>query len=151
MPGQHLVEHAAEREDIGATVDCGSASLLRRHISNGPNHAAWNGGGRSLGRTEVRCGIDEPRHAEVEDLDRIPARQEQVFRLDVAVHDTGEVRGAEAARGLDGDVERLAECNRTEREPMPQRRSVEQLRDEIGLTVLGARVEHRQNRRVVEG
>src|SRR5271167_3689657 len=34
LPGQHLVEHAAEREDVAAGVGRFSTNLFRRHVAN---------------------------------------------------------------------------------------------------------------------
>ncbi len=66
------------------------------------------------------------------------------------MHDAGEVRGGETAGHLDGDVERLAQRQRAGVEPLAQRRSLEQLGDEVGLVVFRAGVEDGQNRGVVE-
>jgi hypothetical protein len=37
-PAQHLVQHGAEREEIGARVGGLAAHLLRRHVSRRPHH-----------------------------------------------------------------------------------------------------------------
>ena len=45
--------------------------------------------------------------AEVGDLDPAVGRDQQVARLDVAVHEAGGVRGLQGGRGLGDDVEHL--------------------------------------------
>ena len=43
--GQHLVEHAAEREDVAAAVDALAGHLLRRHVAERAEHDALRRGG----------------------------------------------------------------------------------------------------------
>ena len=46
-PAQHLVEHEAGGEEVGAGVDLLAAHLLRRHVARRPHHHAGHGQRRS--------------------------------------------------------------------------------------------------------
>ena len=48
LPGQHLVEHRAERPDVAAFVDSFAARLFRAHVRGSAEHDAASGhhGGR---------------------------------------------------------------------------------------------------------
>ena len=59
------------------------------------------------------------------------------------------VRGAQTVRDLEGVVERLAQGNRR-LEPLPQRCSLEQLRDDVSLIVMTADVVNREDVRMIE-
>ena len=52
-PVEHLVEHRAEREDVGAVVDRLAAHLLRRHVADGAEHGA--GRRCSVARSVATC------------------------------------------------------------------------------------------------
>ena len=102
---EHLVEHAAERKDVGARVGVLSFDLLGRHVLHRAEdrllhrHRRLDGGcDRQAGR-----GHDCRRHlrqAEVEQL-RARFRQHDVARLQIAVDDAGAVRLVERIGDLD--------------------------------------------------
>ncbi len=106
---EHLVEHRAEREDVGAVVGGFAAHLLRGHVPGRSQHEA--GAGRWRGR-QVRDGrvlagrLDQPGQPEVEDLGAAVGRHEDVVGLQVAVDDALRVRGRQALRDLAGQVGR---------------------------------------------
>ena len=95
-PGQALVEHAAERVDVGAAVDRLALDLLRREVVDGAEERPAAGEARDrrgvLGESEV---------AEIRVL-APPARPrvEDVRRLDVAMDEPARVRGVERRRDL---------------------------------------------------
>ena len=90
LAGKHLVEHDAEREEIGPCIDGVSAELFRRHVGRSPDNAA------SLGEaTFPRRGFtvvfrvlqNRLRNAEVHDLDVAIPAQHDVSRLQIPVND----------------------------------------------------------------
>ncbi len=98
LSGQHLVEHDAERVDVGLLVDVHALRLLGRDV---------------VGRAEHRAGLGHPAldveragDAEVGDLRLAVAVQQDVLRLDVAMDETVAVREREPARDLDRQLER---------------------------------------------
>ena len=112
VPAGHLVEHDAQREDVGPAVDGFAAHLLGRHV----DHRAGGGASRGhLSRVGLdlavgqRLGREELRDSEVEDLGVTAARDDDVRGLDVAVDDLLVVRGLERVGELDGEVERIVQ------------------------------------------
>ncbi len=93
--GEHLVEHHAQRPDVRARVGGLSAELLGGHV-----------GGGAGDQVPVDPRAEEPREAEVEDLDRVPPDEHQVRRLDVAMDEELFMRGGQAAPRLNGDRRR---------------------------------------------
>ena len=113
LAGEALVEDAAEREDVRARVDVRSAvRLLRRHVRGRADHGAAR-------RGPLRVG--ERGQAEVDDLG-LPQRaagEEDVARLEIAVHDPSRVRRAE--RPPEVLAERRGLARRERRAPDPRR------------------------------
>ena len=153
--GEHLVEHGAEAEDVGAMVDRLAAHLLRRHVWRGAHHHAGLGlqslhrGHGEIGQTG-RCfrhcradiGLGE---SEVEELGVTVFGEEDVFRLEVAMYDAALVRCRQTVRDLQTDLDRLANPERTAIEALAQRLALQQLHDEIRRLGLHADVEHGEN------
>jgi hypothetical protein len=78
--GQAAVQHAAEREDVAALVECGlAAHLLGSHVARRPDDGAGVGQESGL--------VDRARDAEVEHLDplELAAKHHHVARLDIAM------------------------------------------------------------------
>ena len=93
VAGEQLVEHAAERVDVGAGVDPLAADLLGRDVVEGPDEGA--------GRGDAGARVDlagEPEVGEVGVLAGARALDEDVARLDVAVDEPARVRGVERRR-----------------------------------------------------
>jgi hypothetical protein len=89
------VQGGAERPHIRGSVGTRSLQLLRRHVLGRADHHP--GAGESGGR------VEDPGDAEVGD-DGAPARQQDVVRLEVAVHDPGGVRVAQRLCDLPANV-----------------------------------------------
>jgi hypothetical protein len=100
LAGEHLVEHAAERVDVGGRPDLVPRRLLGGHVHRRPD--------RHARLRELLTGgiVGRARDAEVGD-ERVLAREEDVLRLDVAVDDPLLVRVVERAADLEGDAERV--------------------------------------------
>jgi hypothetical protein len=95
LPRETLEENAAERVDVGAPVDRAALDLLGRHVVDRADETAL--AGQAAHRRDV------PREAEVADvgtLALVGLRDEDVARLDVAVHEPCRVRRVERARDL---------------------------------------------------
>ena len=101
--GEELVEHDAERVDVGGRRRLLAAGLLRRQVGGRADDRA------DLGDPGLLAG---PRDAEVGDLHRHvaapggPADDHQVPGLDVAVDDPVAVGVVEAGAGLHADLDR---------------------------------------------
>ena len=149
MAGEALVEQAAERVDIGARIHRLLPPLLRRHVRRravplaglGERQAALGGLAEQLGDAEVgdlhgplRAG--DGRRVGPGRLLQGLARQEQVARLEIAVHDAtrGAMHRAHRRRGLLTDRDGLRRRQRADvREVTLERRAVDQLhRDVVG-------------------
>jgi hypothetical protein len=124
LAGHHLVDHDPEREDVAAAVDRLAARLLRAHVAQRPEHEARLRLGERLHvRDAVGCvallwRLEQLGEAEVEDLRVAVRRHDHVLRLDVPVNDAGLVGLLEAARDLDGDLDR---AEQVELAPLDQR------------------------------
>ena len=151
--GEEFVEHAAERVEVGPPVDGTGVQLLGRRIPQRPDVVAVAG--------QARLALD-PHDAEVDDLRRAGGRaQHDVGWLQVAVHDSGGMRGVQAGAHLIGDgahpVHRQpAIARHPARHPgagllVGQRTAGDQFHHEIGRTVVLAEVVGRDDVGVVEG
>ena len=98
LPGEHLVEHAAEGVDVGAAVDVRVAGrLLGAHVVRRAE------GEPGLGQAVAGRGGEGPRDPEVGD-DRLPAGEQDVLGLDVAVHHAVLVGVAQRRGDVAGDA-----------------------------------------------
>ena len=131
--GRELEEHDAEREDIGPVVDRMAERLLGRHVGHGAEH---HPGDRDLRLRDFRvltAILDELREAEIEHLDEASVGPHQVCALDVAVDDAARVRFVERIGHLQADFDRLAQRQRTVRDPLRKQLAFDVLHDdEIG-------------------
>ena len=135
-PGDHLVEHHAERPDIGARVHVLPARLLWRHVIRGTDERARFGGERVRGAVRRGGRRDQLREAEVEDLHEAVRTDDHVGGLDVAMDDAGGVRGGEGRRHLDGDVDGLGDRQELD-EALIERHALDVLHREVAAPVGG--------------
>src|ERR1043166_9994291 len=103
MPGEHLVEHAAECIDIRAAVQrLRSGRLLRRHVGR----CSY---GESGFRDRVAAGRrDRARDAEVHQQG-MTAGEKNVLRFDIAMYDTASMSVGEGVGTSLGNANRLVE------------------------------------------
>ena len=99
----------------------------------------------------VRIGrLGQLGEAEIEDLDGVGGRDEEILRLDVTVHDAALVR----RRKAEGDFDRVAHGGvdgKTLRlHALTECGPLEQLRHEIGCALMEARMVHAQDARVIQ-
>ena len=152
-PGEHLVQDAAEREDVGAVVGRVPPYLLGGHVAHrAHNHPR----ARSVRHRRRRLGLgllqrrSQLRETEVQDLDDTGARDEHVPRFEVAVHDPLFVRRGQALGDLDADLDGLPGRQAAAHEKLAQRLAFKQLGDEERRALVRPDVVDRQNVRVVE-
>ena len=93
VAGEHLEEHDAQRVDVGLRPDRVPERLLGRDVVRRAEHPA-------VGRQPVL--VERAGDPEVRDLRRALDVDEDVLRLDVAVHDVARMRCIERPRDLDG-------------------------------------------------
>ena len=143
LAAEALVEHAAERVEVGAAVDRLALELLGGGVLERADEEA------RLRQTRRGHLLRDPEVAQVDALRRL--RDEDVRRLDVPVDEPAVVRRVERARDLLQQVERLPEPER----PLllQQRAQVDALdvaHGDVEEAVRLARVVDRDDVRVVE-
>ena len=88
---EQLVKNHAERVDVRAMIRLrGVRRLLRRHVSRRAQHAVLREARRirhGNSGSGIEAGAHDARDAEVRDLHTACLIQQQVLRLDVAMHD----------------------------------------------------------------
>jgi hypothetical protein len=142
---QHLVEHRAQAVDIRAAVEIAiPCRLLRAHVGRGPDAHA------SLGEL-IPAFAQGAGDAEVGHQGAAVLCQEQVFGLDVTVHDTVLVGILQGSRGIGGYSEGIVHRElRFTPEPVAQRLALDVRHGEPQLANGFARVEHGQDVGVLE-
>ena len=146
LPGQHLVQGAAEGVDVGAVVERRvGGGLLRAHVLRRPERDA-DGGDRGV-RPRPGHGAGDP---EVRD-DGVALGEEDVLRLDVPMHDAPAVGVGEAVGRFGGDPHRLRDGQRPfARQAPPQRVPLDERHHVVEQAVGFAGVVQRKDVRVVE-
>ena len=147
--GEHLVEDAAECEEVGAAVHRVARCLLRAHVRRRADRDTHLREGRRLRRRSDHRLADP----EVRD-DRVPLVQQDVLGLDVAMDDVVAVRVVERVGHLAHDSHRLLDRQGAvglhslpQREPLHHRHHVEQEAVGFSRVVQGKDVRVRQSRR----
>ena len=100
LPGQTLVEHAAERVLVGSAIHRTAFDLFRRDIGGRPDRE------RVLTRGAADVG-EAPRETEVSQIDVPVLVEEHVRGLDVTVDEPALVGRVEGGSNLGADRERL--------------------------------------------
>ena len=133
-PGEQLVQHDAGRIHIGTRVRNAALDLLRAEVGDGADQHA-------LGCLADRRGRGRAGEAEVGDLHRAGARDQDVLWLDVPMDEAGGVRGAQCGEHRLDHVERI---NRRQRTALAQQVAnglpVDVLHDEVDQLVVLALV-----------
>ncbi len=101
MPGEHLVEHRAQRVEVAASVRLPSERLLGRHVRDRAEHHPFRGQARS---------VERDRQTEVAEHRDAVVGQPHVSGLHVAMHDTARVRVVERACDLARDTNRVVDA-----------------------------------------
>ena len=122
-PDQHLGEHDAECEHVGARVYRATEQLFGRHVARSAKDGA-------LPCQPHRLESLDDRNAEVHHLDLAVGPDDDVLRLEVAMHDAGGVGGCQRARDLHGDGIGAHRFKRPVVEKRPQRRTLDVFRDD---------------------
>ena len=127
--GEALVEHEAERVEVGATVELATADLFRRQVLRGAHHHV-------VAREVVVGRVEALGDAEVGEQHAPVGGDEDVAGLDVAVHEAGVVGGVERRRDARADVDRqLGREAGLHVEELAQALAVDELHDD-GLAAL---------------
>ena len=94
---QHFEHHAGQRIHVGSAVDRPADYLLGAHVARRTDHHPQSGG--HLGAIGVVGRVDRSSNTKVGDQGDA-VRQQDVFGLDVSMHETLPVRVAKRARNL---------------------------------------------------
>jgi hypothetical protein len=138
--GQELERDDPERVEVARRRRALAARLLRREVAGGAEDRA------GLRERVEACRARDP---EVGDLDVATLVEEQVARLDVAVHDPRRVRRVERSRGVREPRERPARLGRPSiRDQVLERPAADVLHDDERARVVLADVEDRDDVRV---
>ena len=145
---KHFVRHCAQREDVGTPVDYAVArGLLRTHIARRPDHHP--GRGQSLQTRRIRR--QRTRDAEIRDQG-VSVYQQDILRRDVAMHDATTMREIEGTCDFACDSQRVVDLESSfAGQTTTQRFPVHVRHDVVQPSVGGARIEERQNVRVLQG
>ena len=141
--GGHFVEHHAEREKIGASVELFAAQLFRRHISDGADGSA------RIGEIKAACigeslriaaggagGARNFRQPKVENFGVAAVCHEDVRGLDVAVDDSPDVCGIECIGYFNRQGEQTLELHRPAVDQMFQRLPAQALHHDEDMSLM---------------
>ena len=122
--GEHLIEQRAEGVDVRGRPDRPRLPdhLLGGHVAGSPDPGA--------AQCQRRLSFEVPRQPEIGDLGRALGREQDVGRLQVAVHDPGLVRHLHGLGQRDQERGRLAGRLRRARQGLRQAAPFEELHRE---------------------
>jgi hypothetical protein len=141
--GNRLVQHAGQRVDVASPVERAVAGLLGAHVRR-------RAGDRALLGDLLARAVDRARDAEV-GHHRVTAGEENVLRLDVAVHDPSLVRVGQRAGDLAPDAHRFFDREPVvRRQPLPQRLTLDEGHDVVQLVRHLAGIVDRQDVRMLQ-
>ena len=141
--GQRVHEHAAERVDVGARVDALAADLLRRDEAERSDPAA-----RAADPTRRGLALGQP---EVGQVRVVLGAEQDVRRLDVAMHEPVRMCGIQRAADLRDDLRRARRLERAlGAHERPQVRPVDVAHDDEQHALALARVIDRDHVRVLD-
>ncbi len=152
-PGQHAVEHASKRIEVGPAVHPRTDDLLWSHVLWCSTDLALFGDEvlKTFRRLEPRhrAGLvvfllDVLRDAEIEDLHVVRVvvllAEEEIVGLQVPMHRPLLVRMLEGLEDLVGDMERLRDAHPLDRQGVVQDLAVQQLHHQVELSIVGGAV-----------
>ncbi len=126
-PSEHLVEHDAERVDVGLRGDLLAECLLGGDVVGRAEHATVQG--------QPLLG-ERPRDAEVRDLGSAFGAEKDVLGLDVAMHDPVFVRDLQATADLDRVRDRLLDVELAfATDALLERLAFDVLEDDVGSSL----------------
>ena len=125
--GEHLVQDCAESKNIRPRIGRLASHLLRRHVTGSAHDQAGFGhtmDGRCI-RTAHGLRPSQLGQAEVQNLHSSVAGEEEVFRLQVAMHDALLVSSRQSPRHLQPVFNRLTNGKRAIPQTLAQRLSLQ--------------------------
>ena len=134
--GDRFVEHAAERENVGAVIGGAAFGLFRRHVADGAHHQAR---GRPGDAHRLEPGLIDRQgglaaqlgETEIEDLGVAAGGDHHVVGLEVAMDDAGGMRGGQRVGGLRQVLQDLLEIARLARQERAEGLTLHELHRDV--------------------
>ena len=117
LAAEHLIKHDAEAEQVRTVVGSFATHLLRRHIAGCTQHHAFI---RQVDRGRILCRAPLLGQTKIQDLDLAVARDHDVVRLQIAMHQAGRVRRCQPDGHLHGNLDGLRRGKRSCLDHAPQ-------------------------------
>src|SRR5258706_8091368 len=141
---RHFIKHHTQTPNVSARIDRLASGLLGRHVLRSSEDDAGvsldQGPGYGFGISLFLVGsFGELGEAEIQNFNVAVAPNHYVFRLDVAMDDTGGVGLFQRARHLDRDVQNLRQVHRRAAQTLSQSNAINKFR---GNEVTSAFVPH---------